>query len=189
MHSKVESPKSIQNNRKRCEVEWWRRNDYSSGDSIERVELTCWGSPGADSILVSSWSSPRNSCHNLRIILDGYAATLRHQGVRQDCRITCRSGLTDQIPSSCKAGANAISVTSRCERWSPLRAPEEKSLTATSFESVSEIHELSCVCAKVGMLLIKKTRITSEMSTTQADEPGLLYQLRIPIRLYLIIDL
>ena len=41
------------------------------------------------------------------------------------------------------------------------------------FESVTEIHtELSCVCAEVGILLTKKTRLTSEMSTSQASEPG-----------------
>ena len=32
--------------------------------------------------------------------------------------------------------------------------------------------ELSCVCAEVGILLTKKTRLTSEMSTSQASEPG-----------------
>ena len=31
---------------------------------------------------------------------------------------------------------------------------------------------MSCVCAEVGILLIKKTRLTSEMSTSQASEPG-----------------
>ena len=44
------------------------------------------------------------------------------------------------------------------------------------FETISEIHntdtELSCVCADVGTLLTKKTRLTSEMSTSQASEPG-----------------
>ena len=39
---------------------------------------------------------------------------------------------------------------------------------------MTEIHELSCVCAEVGMLKIKKTRLTSEMlSTPQASEPEL----------------
>ena len=38
---------------------------------------------------------------------------------------------------------------------------------------MSEIHELSCVCTDVGILLTKKTRLTSEMSISQAGEPGL----------------
>ena len=43
---------------------------------------------------------------------------------------------------------------------------------------MTEIHELSCVYAEVGILLTKKTRLTSEMlSASQASEPGLLLQL------------
>ena len=52
---------------------------------------------------------------------------------------------------------------------------EKKKSFPTFFESVTddEIHELSCVYAEVGMLLTKKTRLTSEMlSTSQASEPG-----------------
>ena len=56
---------------------------------------------------------------------------------------------------------------------------EKKKSFPTFFESVTdgltEIHELSCVYAEVGMLLTKKTRLTSEMlSTSQASEPGLI---------------
>ena len=45
------------------------------------------------------------------------------------------------------------------------------------FETMTEIQkyrntQLSCVCAEVGILLTKKTRLTSEMSTSQASEPG-----------------
>ena len=57
-----------------------------------------------------------------------------------------------------------------------MEAPEKKKTDTDFFESVTDIHELSCVYAEVGMLLTKKTRLTSEMlSTPQASEPGLLY--------------
>ena len=55
-----------------------------------------------------------------------------------------------------------------------LPAMNSKTGNKFFFETMTEIRntELRCVCAEVGTLLTKKTRLTSEMSTSQASEPG-----------------
>ena len=50
---------------------------------------------------------------------------------------------------------------------------DKKADRKSFFESVTEIHNFD-VYAELGILLTKKTRLTSEMSTSQASEPGLL---------------
>jgi hypothetical protein len=76
--------------------------------------------------------STQGSYSEMHVVRDGgcYSATV---GGR-----TYRTELQSRNPSSCKAGANPISPTSRSGRWSPLEAPEKKKTDTDFFESVTD---------------------------------------------------